>query len=61
VNYTLLGVWDSDPDNRLISYKTPLGQALLSKKAGDRVKLKLSGSEHEYVIAGISRYVDARN
>ncbi|HWZ94009.1 MAG TPA: GreA/GreB family elongation factor [Opitutaceae bacterium] len=61
VNYTLLGVWDSDPDNRLISYKTPLGQALLSKKAGDRVKLKLSGSENEYVIAGISRYVDARN
>jgi transcription elongation factor GreA len=61
VRYTLLGAWDSDPDNHRISYKTPLGQALLAKKAGERVKLKLSGSEHDYVIASISRYVDARN
>ncbi|MGA3006725.1 MAG: GreA/GreB family elongation factor [Opitutaceae bacterium] len=61
VRYTLLGAWDSDPENHLISYKTPLGQALLAKKTGERVKLKLSGSEHEYVIAGISRYVDTKS
>ncbi len=61
VRYTLLGVWDSDPDNQLISYKTPLGQALLGKKNGDHVKLKLSGSENDYIIAGISRYVDTHN
>ncbi len=61
ISYTLLGAWDSDPDNQLISYKTPLGQALLAKKTGDRVKVKTGGAEHDYVITGIRRYADGRN
>ncbi|MFA5058437.1 MAG: GreA/GreB family elongation factor, partial [Opitutaceae bacterium] len=59
VRYTLLGYWDGDPDKHLISYKTPLGLALLSKKIGDHVKVKSGGSEHDYVVTGIKRYVDA--
>ncbi|HTQ30725.1 MAG TPA: GreA/GreB family elongation factor, partial [Opitutaceae bacterium] len=60
-SYTLLGAWDSNPENQIISYKTPLGQALLSKKTGDRVKVKTGSAEHDYVITGIRRYVDGRN
>ena len=56
--YTILGAWDSDPDNHVIAYKTPLGLALLSKKVGDQVKVKIGTSEDSYVVTGISRYAD---
>lgn len=59
VRYTVLGAWDSDPDNHIIAYKTPLGQALLGKKLGEHVKLKISGVQHEYQVAGITRHVQA--
>jgi len=60
VRFTLLGVWDSVPDKNIISYKTPLGLALLSKKVGDTVKVKIGSSEEAYTINGITRYVDAK-
>ncbi|MGC4071886.1 MAG: GreA/GreB family elongation factor [Nibricoccus sp.] len=57
--YTILGAWDSVPDKNIISYKTPLGLALLSKKVGDTVKVKIGTSEESYTIASIARYADA--
>jgi transcription elongation factor GreA len=60
VRYSLLGAWDSDPDNHKIAYKTPLGAALLGKKLGEHVKLKIGGAQHEYQVAGITRYIDAK-
>ncbi len=60
VRYTVLGAWDSDPDNHVIAYKTPLGQALLGKKVGEHVKLKIAGTQHEYQLAGIARCVDGK-
>jgi transcription elongation factor GreA len=56
--YTLLGVWDGDPDKHILSYKTPMGAALLGKKAGDSVKVKTGNSEDTYEIVSIARYVD---
>ena len=43
MRYTVLGLWDGDPDHHIISYKTPLGLALLGKKPGDHVKVKSGG------------------
>lgn len=60
VRYTVLGAWDSDPDAHIIAYKTPLGQALLGRKVGEHVKLKIGGDSHEYQIAAIARHLDAR-
>jgi transcription elongation GreA/GreB family factor len=60
VRYTVLGAWDSDPENHRIAYKTPLGQALLGKKIGEHVKLKIAGAQQEFQIAGITRYVDSK-
>ncbi len=57
--FTILGAWDSVPEENVIAYKTPLGLALLSKKIGDTVKVKIGNSEESYTVAGISRYVDA--
>ena len=59
VRYTVLGLWDGDPEKHIISYKTPLGLALLAKKPGDHVKVKSGGAEHDYVVTGISLYVAA--
>ncbi len=57
--YTLLGAWDGDPDNNIISYKTAMGVALLGKKPGDTVKVKTGNSEDTYEIVSIARYVDS--
>ncbi len=56
--YTILGAWDGDPDNNVISYKTAFGAALLGKKPGDVVKVKTGGSEDEYTVVSITRYAD---
>ena len=37
--YSLLGAWDSDPANGIISYLTAIGQALLGHKAGEHLDL----------------------
>ncbi|MSU69708.1 MAG: transcription elongation factor GreAB [Opitutaceae bacterium] len=60
IRYTLLGAWDSNPEANVLSYKTPLGLALLGKKPGDHVKVKLSSGDETYEITGITRYVDAK-
>jgi len=56
--YTILGAWDSDPDKNVVSYKTPLGAALLGKKTGDTVKVKTGASDENYTIVTIGRYAD---
>lgn len=53
--YKVLGAWDSDPDNFVIAYKTPLGQALLGKRVGEQVKVKIGSSEEEYEITKLDR------
>ena len=40
---TILGAWDSDPENGVISYQTAVGQALLKKKPGETAELPTEG------------------
>lgn len=40
--YTILGAWDSDPENGIISYLTATAQALLNRKPSDIVELSLA-------------------
>ena len=49
-SYAIMGAWDGDPDNGLISYLTPVGQALLNRKPGDEVELEFHGTKHRYRI-----------
>ena len=58
--YTILGAWDSVPEENIIAYKTPLGLALLAKKIGETVKVKIGNTEETYTINKISRHVDAK-
>lgn len=44
--YTILGPWESDPENGVISYMTPLGDELLDHKVGDVLSFTIN--EHNY-------------
>ena len=59
VRYTVLGAWDSNPDQNVVSYKTPLGQALVGKKIGDTVTVKIGKASESYTITSLSRFADA--
>lgn len=37
--YHILGLWDGDPDNHCVSYRTKMGEALVNTKLGDKVSL----------------------
>jgi transcription elongation factor GreA len=54
--YTILGVWDGDPEHHIISYKTPLGTALIGRRPGETVKVKTGAAEESYSIVSIGRY-----
>jgi len=58
ITYTILGAWDSDPEKEVISYKTPLGAALLGKSPGDEVELHIEGVDSLLKIISIQRFVD---
>jgi transcription elongation factor GreA len=58
--YAILGAWDSDPDNDILSYKTPLAKQLLGKQDGDTVTTKIGGNTEEWSILKIERWVDKK-
>jgi transcription elongation factor GreA len=48
--YVLLGPPDADVEHGVISYLTPLGQALMGKKPGEPVRVDLGDAVHELVV-----------
>ena len=53
--YTILGPWESDPDNNIISYMSPFGDAILDKKVGDNVKFTINEHNYDYTIKEINK------
>lgn len=54
MNFTIVGSEESDPAKGFISNESPLGQALLGKKAGDKVVvINLLGKKIDYKIIKI--------
>ena len=58
--YAILGAWDSDPKNDVLSYKTPLAQQLLGKEPGATAATKIGGNEEEWTIIKITRWLDKK-
>ncbi len=54
--FTILGAWDSDPDKGVISYLTPVAQALLNHKAGDVVQIEQNGAARQQRIESIEAW-----
>ncbi len=49
----IVGDGESDPLKGKISYQTPLGKALLGKKAGDKAILETPGGQKEYRVVRV--------
>ncbi len=48
--YTILGPWESDPANNVISYLSPLGKKLLNHKAGERLSFLIHDRKFQYRV-----------
>lgn len=57
VTYTIVGGCESNPDNGLISFNSPLAKQLLGKEEGDEFKAKLPGGETEFEVVEV-KYQD---
>ena len=53
--YTILGPWESDPDNNVISYMAPFGDAILNKKVGDVLQFTINEHKYDYTVKNISK------
>ncbi len=51
--YTIVGEHEADPMNRKLSYRSPVGQALLRRKKDDYVKISIPSGTTEYRILEI--------
>jgi transcription elongation GreA/GreB family factor len=51
--FSILGAWDSDPDHGILSYLTPLAQALMNKRPGEEVEFEMDGAKKRYRIDSI--------
>lgn len=51
--YTILGSSDADPSNGIISHDSPIGEALIGKKVGESVHIRLPEHEVKYKILKI--------
>ncbi len=58
VTYSILGAWDSEPEQHILSYKTPLGQSLLGCKKGESVEIEIDNVQETWTVNKISRWVD---
>ncbi|MDZ7343509.1 MAG: transcription elongation factor GreA [candidate division KSB1 bacterium] len=56
--YTILGDGETDLDNGIISYQSPLARGLMNHKIGDVVEIKLPRGVRKYRIAEIKFYED---
>ncbi|GMO59050.1 MAG: hypothetical protein Ta2G_18970 [Termitinemataceae bacterium] len=50
--FTILGPWESDPNNNIISYASPFGAAIMSKRKGEQFKFTV-----EYTVSDIQAAV----
>lgn len=52
--FEIVGEWEADPAQKKISYTSPLGQALVGKKVGDKVEVKAPAGKISYQIVSIN-------
>ena len=53
--YTILGPWESDIANNIISYMSPFGNAIMDKKVGETASYTVDGNKYSYLIKSIKK------
>jgi transcription elongation factor GreA len=51
--FDIVGEWEADPVNKKISHESPLGQALVGKKIGEKVEVEAPVGKLTYEILAI--------
>jgi len=51
--FEMVGEWEADPMNKRISPESPIGQALLGKKVGEKVEVEAPAGKLKYEILAI--------
>jgi len=51
--FTIVGEWEADPTSKKISHKSPLGQALIGKKVGEKAEVEAPVGKVVYTIKAI--------
>ncbi|OGM16830.1 transcription elongation factor GreA [Candidatus Woesebacteria bacterium RBG_19FT_COMBO_47_8] len=51
--FDIVGEWEADPGNKKISPESPLGQALVGKRVGDKVEVEAPAGKLKYEILAI--------
>lgn len=57
--YTILGAWDFNAERHVISYLSPMAQALVGHKPGEDVSFEMDGAKKHYRIESIAPYQPA--
>jgi transcription elongation factor GreA len=51
---TLVGQFEADPRNGLLSIESPVGSALVGKNAGDRIEVEVPAGTRKYEVKSVS-------
>ncbi|OGY12331.1 MAG: hypothetical protein A3F61_00205 [Candidatus Blackburnbacteria bacterium RIFCSPHIGHO2_12_FULL_41_13b] len=51
--FHIVGEWEADPKEKKISHESPLGQALVGKKIGDKALVDAPAGKIEYTVLAI--------
>ncbi|MDR0302957.1 MAG: transcription elongation factor GreA [Treponema sp.] len=52
--YTILGPWESNPENNIISYLSPFGGAILNKVDGERFEFVINNERISYLVEKVA-------
>ncbi|WP_445435820.1 transcription elongation factor GreA [Candidatus Borreliella tachyglossi] len=55
-SYLIFGPWESNPDEGVISYKSPFGENLLDSKEGDHLDFVINNTRFRYCVKKIEPY-----
>ncbi len=55
VAFEILGAWDGDPDKGVLSYLSPMAQAMINHKAGEEVEFELHDTTHRFRLNAIGK------
>ena len=58
-HFTLLGAWDSEPERGIMSYLSPLAQALLNKKVSEEIDFEMDSVPKRYRVDAIELHAPA--
>ena len=56
-SYTILGPWDADFENGILSYRSPIAKSLIGKKIGDETIMIIDDEEKKFKILEIKKYI----